>query len=193
MLELIVEQLSLMLLSILFSSTAKYNIITFLPRFLYSQFRRAANSFFLFIALLQVKSCHKTLVRQQMFGFNKSLWPIFRSLSEHRNQLVWVDISSFCYSRVRISKTSFSFSIHFYQLIFKHSVNSMWRGLFVWVLRGMGQFLKTSIYFSSNVTVNSEPQKTRIITLNLVSLCSCVSCNQGGKSFIFLKNSIHPL
>uniref|UniRef100_A0A8C3TZN8 Phospholipid-transporting ATPase n=1 Tax=Catharus ustulatus TaxID=91951 RepID=A0A8C3TZN8_CATUS len=36
-------------------STAKYNIITFLPRFLYSQFRRAANAFFLFIALLQVK------------------------------------------------------------------------------------------------------------------------------------------
>uniref|UniRef100_A0A8C5N4Y1 Phospholipid-transporting ATPase n=1 Tax=Leptobrachium leishanense TaxID=445787 RepID=A0A8C5N4Y1_9ANUR len=34
-------------------STAKYNAITFLPRFLYSQFRRAANSFFLFIALLQ--------------------------------------------------------------------------------------------------------------------------------------------
>uniref|UniRef100_A0A8B9D716 Phospholipid-transporting ATPase n=1 Tax=Anser cygnoides TaxID=8845 RepID=A0A8B9D716_ANSCY len=31
----------------------KYNIITFLPRFLYSQFRRAANAFFLFIALLQ--------------------------------------------------------------------------------------------------------------------------------------------
>uniref|UniRef100_A0A8C9T346 Phospholipid-transporting ATPase n=1 Tax=Scleropages formosus TaxID=113540 RepID=A0A8C9T346_SCLFO len=34
-------------------STAKYNVITFLPRFLYSQFRRAANAFFLFIALLQ--------------------------------------------------------------------------------------------------------------------------------------------
>uniref|UniRef100_A0A4W3IKH9 Phospholipid-transporting ATPase n=1 Tax=Callorhinchus milii TaxID=7868 RepID=A0A4W3IKH9_CALMI len=34
-------------------STAKYNVVTFLPRFLYSQFRRAANSFFLFIALLQ--------------------------------------------------------------------------------------------------------------------------------------------
>uniref|UniRef100_A0A6I8SAM4 Phospholipid-transporting ATPase n=1 Tax=Xenopus tropicalis TaxID=8364 RepID=A0A6I8SAM4_XENTR len=34
-------------------STAKYNPITFLPRFLYSQFRRAANAFFLFIALLQ--------------------------------------------------------------------------------------------------------------------------------------------
>uniref|UniRef100_A0A4W3IH37 Phospholipid-transporting ATPase n=1 Tax=Callorhinchus milii TaxID=7868 RepID=A0A4W3IH37_CALMI len=33
--------------------TAKYNVVTFLPRFLYSQFRRAANSFFLFIALLQ--------------------------------------------------------------------------------------------------------------------------------------------
>lgn len=37
------------------SSTAKYNVLTFLPRFLYSQFRRAANSFFLFIALLQVR------------------------------------------------------------------------------------------------------------------------------------------
>uniref|UniRef100_A0AAR2JKG0 Phospholipid-transporting ATPase n=1 Tax=Pygocentrus nattereri TaxID=42514 RepID=A0AAR2JKG0_PYGNA len=35
------------------ASTAKYNVLTFLPRFLYSQFRRAANSFFLFIALLQ--------------------------------------------------------------------------------------------------------------------------------------------
>ncbi|XP_078534372.1 phospholipid-transporting ATPase IA isoform X1 [Lissotriton helveticus] len=34
-------------------STAKYNAVTFLPRFLYSQFRRAANAFFLFIALLQ--------------------------------------------------------------------------------------------------------------------------------------------
>ena len=40
------------------SSTAKYNVLTFLPRFLYSQFRRAANAFFLFIALLQVRcSC----------------------------------------------------------------------------------------------------------------------------------------
>uniref|UniRef100_A0A8C5B4T9 Phospholipid-transporting ATPase n=1 Tax=Gadus morhua TaxID=8049 RepID=A0A8C5B4T9_GADMO len=36
-----------------FKYTAKYNLLTFLPRFLYSQFRRAANSFFLFIALLQ--------------------------------------------------------------------------------------------------------------------------------------------
>uniref|UniRef100_A0A8C1LBG1 Phospholipid-transporting ATPase n=1 Tax=Cyprinus carpio TaxID=7962 RepID=A0A8C1LBG1_CYPCA len=36
-----------------FIFTAKYNVLTFLPRFLYSQFRRAANSFFLFIALLQ--------------------------------------------------------------------------------------------------------------------------------------------
>lgn len=38
----------------LVTSTAKYNVLTFLPRFLYSQFRRAANAFFLFIALLQV-------------------------------------------------------------------------------------------------------------------------------------------
>lgn len=42
------------LLDLVFS-TAKYNVLTFLPRFLYSQFRRAANAFFLFIALLQVR------------------------------------------------------------------------------------------------------------------------------------------
>ncbi|XP_007495297.2 phospholipid-transporting ATPase IB isoform X1 [Monodelphis domestica] len=34
-------------------STAKYSFLTFLPRFLYEQIRRAANAFFLFIALLQ--------------------------------------------------------------------------------------------------------------------------------------------
>ncbi|XP_030058256.1 phospholipid-transporting ATPase IB [Microcaecilia unicolor] len=33
--------------------TAKYSVLTFLPRFLYEQIRRAANAFFLFIALLQ--------------------------------------------------------------------------------------------------------------------------------------------
>lgn len=35
-------------------STAKYGVFTFLPRFLYEQIRRAANAFFLFIALMQV-------------------------------------------------------------------------------------------------------------------------------------------
>ncbi|XP_069058332.1 phospholipid-transporting ATPase IB [Pleurodeles waltl] len=34
-------------------STAKYSVLTFLPRFLYEQIRKAANAFFLFIALLQ--------------------------------------------------------------------------------------------------------------------------------------------
>ncbi|XP_042189887.1 phospholipid-transporting ATPase IB isoform X3 [Callorhinchus milii] len=34
-------------------STAKYSVVTFLPRFMYEQIRRAANAFFLFIALLQ--------------------------------------------------------------------------------------------------------------------------------------------
>uniref|UniRef100_A0A3B1KBT5 Phospholipid-transporting ATPase n=1 Tax=Astyanax mexicanus TaxID=7994 RepID=A0A3B1KBT5_ASTMX len=36
-----------------FHSTTKYGIFTFLPRFLYEQIRRAANAFFLFIALMQ--------------------------------------------------------------------------------------------------------------------------------------------
>uniref|UniRef100_A0A8B9QD64 Phospholipid-transporting ATPase n=1 Tax=Apteryx owenii TaxID=8824 RepID=A0A8B9QD64_APTOW len=34
-------------------STAKYSVVTFLPRFLYEQIRKAANAFFLFVALLQ--------------------------------------------------------------------------------------------------------------------------------------------
>ncbi|KFM79095.1 putative phospholipid-transporting ATPase IA, partial [Stegodyphus mimosarum] len=34
-------------------STAKYNVISFLPKFLFEQFRRYSNIFFLFIALLQ--------------------------------------------------------------------------------------------------------------------------------------------
>jgi phospholipid-transporting ATPase len=33
--------------------TAKYNVITFLPKFLFEQFRRYANVFFLVIGLLQ--------------------------------------------------------------------------------------------------------------------------------------------
>uniref|UniRef100_A0A674DK89 Phospholipid-transporting ATPase n=1 Tax=Salmo trutta TaxID=8032 RepID=A0A674DK89_SALTR len=35
------------------NSTTKYGVLTFLPRFLYEQIRRAANAFFLFIALMQ--------------------------------------------------------------------------------------------------------------------------------------------
>ena len=35
-------------------STAKYNALSFLPCFLFEQFRRYSNCFFLFIALLQV-------------------------------------------------------------------------------------------------------------------------------------------
>ena len=34
-------------------STAKYNLLSFLPKFLYEQFRRYANIFFLCIGLLQ--------------------------------------------------------------------------------------------------------------------------------------------
>lgn len=38
-----------------FYSTAKYSFLTFLPKFLFEQFRKYANIFFLFISLLQVK------------------------------------------------------------------------------------------------------------------------------------------
>jgi hypothetical protein len=36
--------------------TTKYTLLTFLPKFLFEQFRRVANIFFLCIALLQVSS-----------------------------------------------------------------------------------------------------------------------------------------
>ena len=38
-------------------STTKYNLITFFPFFLFDQFRRYANLFFLFIIILQVCVC----------------------------------------------------------------------------------------------------------------------------------------
>ena len=38
-------------------STTKYNILTFFPLFLFDQFRRYANLFFLFISILQVCLC----------------------------------------------------------------------------------------------------------------------------------------
>ena len=37
-------------------STAKYSLVSFVPSFLFEQFRRYSNIFFLFIALLQVSS-----------------------------------------------------------------------------------------------------------------------------------------
>ena len=39
-------------------STTKYNLLTFFPRFLFDQFRRYANLFFLIIVLLQVRINH---------------------------------------------------------------------------------------------------------------------------------------
>lgn len=39
-------------------STAKYNIFTFLPIFLYVEFSKAANIFFLFISCIQVKKLY---------------------------------------------------------------------------------------------------------------------------------------
>ena len=35
-------------------STAKYNLFTFIPKFLFEQFSKTANMFFLFIACIQV-------------------------------------------------------------------------------------------------------------------------------------------
>ena len=45
-------------------TTAKYSVFSFLPKFLFEQFRRYSNIFFLFIALLQVsKLARSALVR----------------------------------------------------------------------------------------------------------------------------------
>ena len=41
--------------NIYFSSTSKYNLITFVPKFLFEQFCKYSNVFFLCIALIQVE------------------------------------------------------------------------------------------------------------------------------------------
>ena len=67
-------------------STAKYNVLSFLPCFLFEQFRRYSNCFFLFIALLQVTRpfffllfIYKILTRESKFrpkvGCKASLRP----------------------------------------------------------------------------------------------------------------------
>ena len=38
-------------------NTAKYSVFTFIPKFLYEQFRKYANLFFLLVSLLQVNVC----------------------------------------------------------------------------------------------------------------------------------------
>jgi len=48
------KKICILSFKLLYFSTAKYNFISFLPKFLFEQFRRYANIFFLFIALLQV-------------------------------------------------------------------------------------------------------------------------------------------
>ncbi|MCP4700073.1 MAG: hypothetical protein GY862_24955 [Gammaproteobacteria bacterium] len=67
-------------MAVLFS-TAKYNVLTFLPRFLFEQFRRYANVFFLIIALLQASNwsgcIHVSMLLMRTyfvigFGFSKS-------------------------------------------------------------------------------------------------------------------------
>lgn len=46
-------------------STAKYNVLSFIPIFLFEQFRRYSNIFFLFIALLQVSFFFRVLTMKQ--------------------------------------------------------------------------------------------------------------------------------
>jgi len=47
-------------------STAQYSFISFLPKFLYEQFQKYSNVFFLFIALLQVTYCFFTCLQSNL-------------------------------------------------------------------------------------------------------------------------------
>ena len=55
-------------------STAKYNALSFLPCFLFEQFRRYSNCFFLLIALLQVRRVCLTLFDSGLFLINESVF-----------------------------------------------------------------------------------------------------------------------
>lgn len=52
-------------------STCKYNVVTFLPKFLFEQFSKSANLFFMFTGIIQV-------VKKKKFGFNILLTLSFR-------------------------------------------------------------------------------------------------------------------
>lgn len=57
-------------------STAKYSMLSFMPIFLFEQFRRYSNCFFLLIALLQVSWFYDIFVtfKMIMYHITKSLW-----------------------------------------------------------------------------------------------------------------------
>uniref|UniRef100_A0A8C9VKB2 Phospholipid-transporting ATPase n=1 Tax=Scleropages formosus TaxID=113540 RepID=A0A8C9VKB2_SCLFO len=70
-------------------STTKYGILTFLPRFLYEQIRRAANAFFLFIALMQVRtSCPDAAWISRVSGYRcgaSTISAAMNNMRSHRN------------------------------------------------------------------------------------------------------------
>ena len=85
-------------------STAKYSVITFLPKFLYEQFRRVANCFFLLIGLLQqipgISPTGRwvTLIPFLMIEFVTALKEIFEDLLRHRQDDKTNNAPAFVYS-----------------------------------------------------------------------------------------------
>lgn len=67
-------------------STAKYSFLTFLPKFLFEQFRKYANIFFLFISLLQVK-----ITWEIQYCLLKIFWKPLQNLDTTENEPVDVD------------------------------------------------------------------------------------------------------
>lgn len=71
-------------------ATAKYNIVTFVPKFLFEQFRKYANIFFLFIALMQQipnvspTGRYTTLVPLIFILVVSALKEMFEDLKRHR-------------------------------------------------------------------------------------------------------------
>ena len=59
-------------------STTKYNVFTFVPKFLFEQFQKYANIFFLFISIIQVSLIFKDLWGYNTFFFLCSKSVIFR-------------------------------------------------------------------------------------------------------------------
>lgn len=100
-------------------STAKYNVITFLPKFLLEQFSRYSNVFFLFIALLQV-TIYLWVIIIKVYGM---VW-----YDTVRYGMVWCNVV-----RYVIVCMVWSYGIVWYGVIWcRVRVRDMWTG-FLWL------------------------------------------------------------
>uniref|UniRef100_A0A8C5UNE6 Phospholipid-transporting ATPase n=1 Tax=Microcebus murinus TaxID=30608 RepID=A0A8C5UNE6_MICMU len=149
-------------------STAKYSVLTFLPRFLYEQIRRAANAFFLFIALLQqIPDVSPT-------GRYTTLVPLIIILTIAGIKEIVEDFVSF---RFRMIKNIYG------KYLITHVLNGMWHTI-MWKEVAVGDIVKVvnGQYLPADVVLlsSSEPQ----------SMCYVETANLDGETNLKIRQAL---